>query len=264
MLERNTQNSTERIAPKKSLGQNFLIDKNIQLKIVDSLNINKVDTILEIGPGEGAITEHLVSKAREIHIVDLDKRSIDLLSSKYADLENLKFYNQDILSFNLPEIDGRWKVIGNLPYYISSQILFYLIERRDSISSATIMVQKEVAERLTAQPKTKEYGKLSVLLRSFAKVSKVCTVSPNCFFPRPKVWSQVVKIYFVESNTHINDFALYWSIVKSAFSKRRKMLRNTLSDFPEIIDSGIDLTRRPEELSVSDFKELYDIVVGAQ
>jgi 16S rRNA (adenine1518-N6/adenine1519-N6)-dimethyltransferase len=249
-----------KLQPIKSLGQNFLQDKNIQLKIVEALGIQPKDKVIEIGPGEGAITDHLVRMDIELTVIDIDKRSVELLEKKYKSFENINIINHDILKYD--GLTANCKVIGNLPYYISSQIMFYLYDNIENISVAVIMIQKEVAERLLAKPNNKDYGKLTVLLQTFFDIEKVVDVSPHCFYPKPKVWSSVIKLTPKANQPNLNK-KLYWEIIKNAFSQRRKQLGNTLKQYPLIIESDIFpqyKTKRPENLTVKDFITLHNII----
>lgn len=252
----------EHLKPIKSLGQNFLQDRNIQLKIVAALNIGDEDDVMEIGPGEGAITEHLVElQPNSLTIVEKDRRSAELIKRKYES-EKVKVFEADILEWKGYDIER--KVVGNLPYYITSQILFRMIENLKYVPLAVFMVQKEVADRLLAKPGGKDYGKLTVLLSTFFTISKVTDVSPNCFYPKPRVWSTVIKLEKRQSRDSL-DIDRYWKVVKFAFSQRRKKLSNTLKPIKEIVESdkfSQFADKRAEALTVEDYIKLYEILEG--
>ena len=243
---------------KKSLGQNFLIDQNIQKKIVNSLSCKEKDQLIfEIGPGRGALTEHLLELNKELILVEFDSDLAEYWKNKK--LDNVKIFNSDILNIDLTKLHINHNnklihVIGNIPYNITSPILFHLFDHRTVISEAVIMMQKEVAERIVASPNSKEYGILSVQSQFFSNVKKLFNVPSSVFKPRPNVDSTVLHFDF---NKEINpeiDLTFFKNIVRTSFNHRRKMLRSTLKGFSEdlsLID--FDFTKRPEDLSVEDF-----------
>jgi 16S rRNA (adenine1518-N6/adenine1519-N6)-dimethyltransferase len=265
------------IAPKKSLGQNFLTDKNIIAKTVAELDLHPEDFVLEIGPGEGALTEYILAKTRNVLAVELDQRACEVLKRRFSDLkaEELQVVNMDFLGFNfekdLPEnFKGkRLKILGNIPYYISGRIFFKLFENAEYISRAVITVQKEVAERIVAKPKSKEYGILSVLASLTGKPRKAFDVSSHCFYPRPNVTSAVVTMNFFEPEQLPVDFKMIADIVKAAFNQRRKMLSNSFKNYfeinllePELIAKINELygNKRAEELKIDDYINIYSII----
>ncbi len=266
------------IAPKKSLGQNFLTDKNIISKTVAELELTPEDFVLEIGPGEGALTEYILAKTQNLLAVELDQRACEVLKQRFSHLPEgaLQITNMDFLGFNfkdnLPEnFQGkRIKILGNIPYYISGRIFFKLFENADYISRAVITVQKEVAERIVAKPKTKEYGILSVLASLTGKARKAFDVSSHCFYPRPNVTSAVVTMNFFEPEQHLPmDFKLIAEIVKAAFNQRRKMLSNSFKNYFEANALNPDLIiqinelyghKRAEELTIEDYVKIYSII----
>lgn len=245
--------------PKKHLSQNFLTDANIARKIVDSCRLTGGDTVLEIGCGQGALTGHILEKAGKLYGVEFDR---DL----YAELRknestNFVLFEADILEFNfalIPESGKKIKVIGNLPYHISSPIIFRLIDHRERIETATIMLQKEVAERIVSGPHTKDYGILSVFCQFFTECKIVIIVPASAFHPKPKVDSAILQLTFKESLPAVRDFDLFRKIVKRSFNQRRKMLRNSLSPFIDNSSIDFNLQLRPEQLSVQDFINLSD------
>ena len=245
---------------RKKWGQNFLADTNLLRKIVRTINPTADDTILEIGPGEGALTEHVLPLVKYMAAIEIDPKLIKYLNGR-DDLQDCHFIHKDVLCQkldNLP-IPTPNKIIGNIPYNITSPILFWLIEQRAHWTAAFLMVQKEMAERLTGEVGTKSYGRLTVMIGAFLNVKTCFTIPPDVFIPKPKVKSAIIKLV-KRHDPLIEDkyFERFEKIVAAAFSRRRKMLRNTLSDFglPEEIQKKIDFTRRPETLSISEFSEL--------
>ncbi|RTZ75060.1 MAG: hypothetical protein DSY99_01280 [Candidatus Neomarinimicrobiota bacterium] len=245
---------------RKKWGQNFLADTNLLRKIVRTINPTADDTILEIGPGEGALTEHVLPLVKYMAAIEIDPKLIKYLNGR-DDLQDCHFIHKDVLwqkLDNLP-IPTPIKIIGNIPYNITSPILFWLIEQRAHWTAAFLMVQKEMAERLTGEVGTKSYGRLTVMIGAFLNVKTCFTIPPDVFIPKPKVKSAIIKLV-KRHDPLIEDkyFERFEKIVAAAFSRRRKMLRNTLSDFglPEEIQKKIDFTRRPETLSISEFSEL--------
>lgn len=257
------------IKPKKSLGQNFLIDENIARKIVDSLNLTKDDVVVEIGPGQGALTKYIVENVKKIFAVEIDKLAAEELRSNISSIK-LEIINQDILEFNLNELDTgakKIKLVGNIPYHLTSPILFKAMEYHKIIATLTMMIQKEVAARLTAKPKTKAYGILSVLTQFYGVPKNLFNVSASCFFPKPKVTSTVVRIDFHNKLPFEDvDEKLFCTVVRTTFGKRRKTIKNCLKYLPfdETIKKSIiqninfPLNQRPEELSIEEFVILTD------
>ena len=245
---------------RKKWGQNFLADTNLLRKIVRTINPTADDTILEIGPGEGALTEHVLPLVKYMAAIEIDPKLIKYLNGR-DDLQDCHFIHKDVLwqkLDNLP-VPTPIKIIGNIPYNITSPILFWLIEQRAHWTAAFLMVQKEMAERLTGEVGTKSYGRLTVMIGAFLNVKTCFTIPPDVFIPKPKVKSAIIKLV-KRHDPLIEDkyYERFEKIVAAAFSRRRKMLRNTLSDFglPEEIQKKIDFTRRPETLSISEFSEL--------
>lgn len=247
------------VKPLKRLGQNFLKDKNILRKIYEFINPQEGERIIEIGPGEGALTEFLISSRAEVIAIEIDKRVIEHLQSSFPDI---KIINQDFLEVDLTQFHSSdLRIVGNIPYNITSPIIFKLIENHNLIRDAIFMVQYEVAKRMTAKKGSKDYGILSVLLSYFAETEFCFKVSPNVFYPKPKVFSAVVKIKFKKNN----DESLkktFIQIVKAAFGNRRKTLKNSLSNsiFAQLNFSGceVDLSLRAEQLDLSDFIKLAE------
>lgn len=248
----------DKVKPLKRFGQNYLKDANILKKIVDEVNPKHGDNILEIGPGRGALTDILLKRIDQITAVEIDNRVIEDLIEKFP---QLKIVEGDFLSLDLNEFTNenkkRLRIAGNIPYNLTSPILFKLIEKNELVNDAVLMVQYEVAKRMTAQKGTKDYGILAVLLNYFTE-TKICfKVSPNVFYPKPKVFSAVVHIIFKKPDFTKEEQKLFIKIVKAAFGKRRKTLKNSLSNSIfskfDFSDSGIDLSLRAEQLNVKDF-----------
>ncbi len=249
------------IKPLKRFGQNYLVDKNIIRKIVDELNPAEQECIVELGPGKGAITEELLERVNKIFAVEIDRRIIDDLRNKYP---KLTVFENDILKFDFKKLkekcDSKIRIIGNIPFNITAPIIFKLIENRELIEDAVLMVPHEIAKRFTGVRGTKDYGILSVLLEYYCTVKLCFKVSPNVFFPKPKIDSAVVHIYFNKStDKEIND-QTFIQVVKAAFGNRRKTLKNSLSNsifrIYNYSRAGIDLTKRAEELNLEDFLTL--------
>jgi 16S rRNA (adenine1518-N6/adenine1519-N6)-dimethyltransferase len=261
------------IAPKKSLGQNFLIDRNIARKIVSLLEIENNDSILEIGPGTGALTSLLLEKDCNLTAVEIDERAINDLKIKYPNSKYPKFnlVNQNFKDYKfVNETPNNLKVIGNIPYYLSSEILFKLFESDVMIKTTVMTIQKELAERLVAKPGTKDYGILTLALNMKAKCKIEFDISPQCFYPAPNVWSSVIKIDFYDYENRTQNYPQIMSIIRQAFNQRRKMMGNTLKSYlnqlkyEEISNADnerLELIRknRPEQLIVDDFVFLHNI-----
>ena len=242
------------VKAKKHLGQHFLNDSKIALRITNLLN-SKTKNVLEVGPGMGALTQFLIKKKNNLKVIELDKESISYLNLKYP---NLKIYEGDILTLNLKKkFPFNFSLIGNFPYNISSQILFKVFENKNLINEVVGMFQKEVAERIVAK-KGKKKGILSVFLQAFYSIEYCFTVSPTMFTPPPKVQSAVIKLKRNKRKNLPIDEEKFKKVVKTAFSKKRKTLRNNLRPFTLISQKEIEdlLTLRAEQLSVEDFIKL--------
>ena len=246
--------------PKKSLGQNFLNDPNVARKIVQSLNVKKADRLLEIGPGKGALTGFLLSEAGRMAAVEIDDELAAGLQARFG--AALKIYHDDVLHLDLSSIaetmGGKIRVVGNIPYNITTPILFWIIDASSSVTDCTLMMQREVALRLVAKPRTKEYGILSIFAQYYSRPSLEFIVPPGAFTPIPEVTSAVVSLNFEDRRGQkAQDDASFRAIVRGTFGKRRKTLRNGLRslDLPlEVFEAlSLDLNHRPEELSVDDF-----------
>jgi len=246
------------LAPKKSLGQNFLRDENIARKIVESLHALPNDVLLEIGPGQGDLTKFLLERTATVVGIELDTRAAGILRERFG--ARLVLLEQDVRTVSLEEIASRFGrkpcVVGNIPYYITSEILFWLYDQRAWVRQATLMLQAEVASRLVARTETKAYGTLSVFTQLYADTELLFKVSRNSFHPRPQVDSAVVKLEFGKTELSVDE-RLLRNVVRRTFGTRRKTLRNGLRmmGFTEnqLEEVDIDLAKRPEELSPADF-----------
>jgi 16S rRNA (adenine1518-N6/adenine1519-N6)-dimethyltransferase len=257
------------LPPKKSLGQNFLRDENVARNIVDTLQLRTDDVVVEIGPGQGALTKYLAPTCSRLVAIEVDERAIRLLRETFA--ESIALVHADVLTVSLgtllPKERRRLRVVGNIPYNLTSEILFWLFEQHDVVEDATLMVQLEVARRFVAQTKTKDYGILSVLLSYYTEPEFLFKVSRNSFFPKPEVDSAIVRLRFRE-NLRACDRELLTAIVRSTFGKRRKTLRNGLRymgfESADLDAVPFDLTRRPEELTLDEFLDLTELLTPYQ
>jgi len=250
------------IKPLKKFGQNYLTDQNILEKIVKEINPLPDDSIVEIGPGTGALTSKLHALVPGFTAVEIDTRVIENLSANFPDLKIMK---NDFLKVDLNTIYGgqnKLRIVGNIPYNLTSPILFKIIENYKIIKDAVLMVQLEVAQRMNAERGTKDYGILAVVLKYFADVKLAFKVSPNVFYPKPKVYSAVVHIFIKDIPGEVEPYFI--PVVKAAFGNRRKTLKNSLSNsiFGNLnfSEAGIDLTRRAEQLELDDFIRLAEFV----
>ena len=241
----------------KKFGQNFLIDPHVLDKIIAAAGITKDDFVLEIGPGIGTMTQYLAEAAREVTAVEIDRNLIPILEETLAEYDNVTVINQDILKLDLEALSqekngGRpIKVVANLPYYITTPIIMGLFESHVPIDSITIMVQKEVADRMQVGPGTKDYGALSLAVQYYAKPEIVANVPPNCFMPRPKVGSAVIRLTRHEQcPVEVEDEKFMFRVIRASFNQRRKTLANGLNNAPDIQVSKEDIAKALEELGV--------------
>jgi 16S rRNA (adenine1518-N6/adenine1519-N6)-dimethyltransferase len=263
------------VRPKQSLGQNFLVDENIVRNIVRDMNLGPDDVVLEIGPGTGSLTQYLAGRTKHLVIVEIDGRVIDNLRERFAS-PAVTIVHEDILDTDIAglavKMGCRLRVAGNLPYHLTSPILFRLFECFGAVRDATFMIQKEVAQRITARPGTKEYGILSVMTLFYGTARTLFDVSPSCFYPKPRVISTVIQISFHDTGKPGADAdpGLFSTVVRTTFGKRRKTLRNSLRYLPfeePVIDRILGnlrfpLERRPETLSLDEFAELTRQISG--
>ena len=252
------------VRPKKSLGQHFLNDNSIAKRIADTLDGFPQLPVLEVGPGTGVLTRFLIDKDKNLTVVELDRESVAYLKSNFTDLEHERIIEADFLRLDLASLyDGQFCVIGNYPYNISSQIFFKVLDYRDAIPCCTGMIQREVAMRIAADPGSKVYGILSILLQAWYDVEYLFTVHENAFTPPPKVKSAVVRL-MRNSRTAMNcNEKLFKAVVKTSFNRRRKMLRNSvkplMGENTEILQHPI-FTKRPEQLSIAQFEEITNMI----
>jgi len=253
--------------PKKRFGQNFLQDENILNKIVKEINPQLDDLIVEIGPGYGALTQKILSATENLVAVEIDNELAKDLKERFP---QLYLINEDFLETDLSKLSKdrkKLRVVGNIPYNITSPILFKLIENNKLIKDAVFMVQLEVAKRMTSNRGTKDFGILAVVLKYFSETELCFKISPNVFYPKPKVFSALVHIHFKKIVEPEEEQKLFIAIVKAAFGNRRKILKNSFSNsiFHEIdfSNSGIDLSLRAERLSVDDFAKLTKYVLNS-
>lgn len=245
--------SREKIPIRKSWGQNFIIDNNTIDKIINIINPKKNENLIEIGPGKGAITIPLTKKINHLTAIEIDPMLVNYLNN--LKIKNLKIINTDFLDWEI-NLDKKIRVIGNLPYYISSPIIFKLIAN-DYVNEIIIMLQKELADRLSAKPNNKHYSRMSVVTQAFCEVNYECDISKNVFHPKPKVESSIVKL--VKKKDINLDFDKFSNFIKSAFIHRRKKLKNNLIKYIEDIKDIDFLTNeRPENLSVKEYINLYN------
>jgi len=261
----------------KKFGQNFLIDTHVLEKIIEESEITPEDCVLEIGPGIGTMTQYLAESAKKVVAVEIDKALIPILQDTLSEYDNVTVINDDILKVDIDKIckeynDGKpIKVVANLPYYITTPIIMGLFESHVPLKSITIMVQKEVADRMQEGPGSKEYGALSLAVQYYAKPQIVANVPPNCFMPRPNVGSAVIKLTrYEEPPVQVNDEKYMFSLIRASFNQRRKTLSNGLAN------GGLGLTRedvvkalgqmnlsetiRGEALSLEEFAMLSNIL----
>ena len=248
------------LKPKKVFGQHFLINHNICKKIIDQIDLNHSQNILEIGPGEGALTNYLNEKTNSLKLIEIDYDAFLLLKKKFTKIEII---NDDFLKYDLSNLNWeKYTVVGNFPYNISTQILFKILNNKNSITQVIGMFQKEVAERICSPPKSKKYGIPSVLMQAFFNCEIVFDVSRENFRPPPNVESTVIKLsrnHIININCEYDKFV---HVVKSAFSQRRKKLKNALKNFTKLDNNNLKpiISKRAEELSVFEFIQLTNIL----
>ena len=258
----------QKIRAKKALGQHFLTDLSIAQRIADTLGDFKDYPVLEVGPGMGVLTQFLIDEGHDLNVVELDGESVEYLNANFPDLKG-HIIEADFLKLNLHDIyqDRKFCVIGNYPYNISSQIFFKLLDYRDQVVACSGMLQREVAQRIASGPGNKAYGILSVLLQAWYDIDYLFTVDENVFNPPPKVKSGVIKLVRNGVTDLGCDERLFKTVVKTSFGQRRKTLRNSLQS---LIPNGSSVLaddmfrRRPEQLSVSEFIELTNIIADAR
>lgn len=260
----------------KKFGQNFLVDTHVLEKIIGGAGVTKDDMVLEIGPGIGTMTQYLAEKAKQVVAVEIDSKLIPILEETLKDYQNIKVINDDILKIDIGQLAKEYnggrpiKVVANLPYYITTPIIMGLFESNVPIDNITVMVQKEVADRMQVGPGTKDYGALSLAVQYYAQPYMVANVPPNCFIPRPNVGSAVIRLTRYQSPpVQAADPGLMFKLIRASFNQRRKTLQNGLNNSPEIHFSkeqiieaiqslGVSPTVRGEALTLEQFARLAD------
>lgn len=250
---------------KRYLGQNFLYDPSILKRIIQVAQLSREDVVVEIGPGPGRLTRMLAERVRKVIAIELDKMLFEELKTELADYKNMEFIHGDALKYpyeSLPE----FKVVANIPYYITTPIIFRLLKARKNLRSMTFTVQKEVAERIAAAPGGRDYGVLSLMVQYYAEPRLKFIISKRSFRPMPRVDSAVLHIKILERpSVSVKDEEIFFKVIKTSFSQRRKMLSNSLKSLREdirdrLIQAGIDPERRPETLGIEEFARLSDIL----
>ena len=262
----------------KKFGQNFLIDDHVITKIINAAEITKDDLVLEIGPGIGTMTQYLAESAGKVIAVEIDKNLIPILGETLAEYDNVTIINEDILKLDInrlveEENDGKpIKVVANLPYYITTPIIMGLFESHVPLQSITVMVQKEVADRMQVGPGSKDYGALSLAVQYYAKPYIAANVPPNCFIPRPGVGSAVIRLTrYEEPPVMVKDESLMFKLIRASFNQRRKTLQNGIANSPELPYSkaqvekalekmGLAANVRGESLTLAEFAKLSDTI----
>lgn len=260
----------------KRFGQNFLIDGRVIDKIIAAANITKEDTVLEIGPGIGTMTQYLAEAAGQVIAVEIDKNLLPIYEETLADYDNVTIINNDILKVDIHELikgkADKVKVVANLPYYITTPIIMGLFENHIPAESITVMVQKEVADRMQSGPGSKDYGALSLAVQYYAQPYIVANVPPNCFMPRPNVGSAVIRLTSWENPpVTVKDEKLMFKLIRASFNQRRKTLQNGINNSPDLSftkeqvvealrEMGLSETVRGEALTLEQFARLSDLL----
>jgi len=262
----------------KKFGQNFLIDTHVLDKIIRAAEITKDDMVLEIGPGIGTLTQYLCEAAREVVAVEIDKKLLPILDDTLSAYDNVTVINEDVLKFDISQLvkeknnNRPIKIVANLPYYITTPIIMGLFEAHVPMDNITVMVQKEVADRMQSGPGSKDYGALSLAVQYYAKPYIAANVPPNCFMPRPNVGSAVIRLSLHKENpVKLRDEKLMFQVIRASFNQRRKTLVNGLNNNPEIHlpkdiiaqaieELGVSPTIRGEALTLEDFARLSNII----
>jgi len=270
MIDRSPGHSETK--PKKSLGQNFLVNEDAALRIVEQLNLLPSDTVLEIGAGKGALTKHLLGKCKEVIAVEIDQRMCQYLKKKFSGYTNLQIVREDILRLNLRRYSqkGTIKVVGNIPYHLTAPIISRLIDNKESICLAILTVQKEVAERICAKPDTKDWSLLSILAQLHADVKFLFVLKPGWFYPPPKVRSAVVELSFLSNpRVKIENTEHFFGIARLMFQQKRKMIINSLASglgLPKaetkekLEKEKIDYSLRPQSLDLEKLAAISSVL----
>lgn len=252
---------------RKRFGQNFLHDQQVIDRIIREIAPTSSDHLLEIGPGQGALTEQLAESGARVDCVELDRDLAEHLRHQYRDYDNVHIHQHDILKFDLNDLelsDKRVRIIGNLPYNISTAVLFHLVKYHEKIEDMSFMLQLEVVERMSASVGDKDYGRLSLMLQYFCQAEKLFDVSPQAFTPQPKVNSAIVRLTPHKAlPITVKDTDCLKVVVRTAFNQRRKTLKNSLKTLisdSELSDLEIDMTLRPEKLTLTDYVKISDAI----
>lgn len=266
------------MSAKKKFGQNFLIDNGVLEGIVEAAGVTDKDCVLEIGPGIGTLTQYLGDSAKKVVAVEIDKTLIPVLADTLSEYDNITVINEDVLKVDIEEIVNKYnegrpiKVVANLPYYITTPIIMKLFESGAPIESVTVMVQKEVADRMSMGPGSKDYGSLSLAVGFYARATEVMEVPPSSFIPQPGVGSAVVHLErYEQPKVTVKDEKFLFDMIRTAFNQRRKTLSNSLSGSPQLgvsrqqvtdalAEMGIDERARGEVLTLEQFAQLSDIL----
>lgn len=258
-----------RCIPKKRLGQNFLVDRNIQKKIIASCQFTPDDVVLEIGPGEGALTGLICPQVKYLYAVEIDRQLCQALKDKFSHLDNLQIINQDILRYDFNRLSGPGKIriIGNIPYYITTPIIERIVGFREGISEVFLTVQKEFAERMTASCGSGEYGSFSLFIQYYTQPKIIFTIKKGCFLPVPKVDSSFIRLNIRNKPVvEPKNEEFLFRVIRTAFNQRRKVLRNSLQGVVAESKLGLFFSKyginpriRPEELTLEDFLRLADL-----
>lgn len=257
---------------RKKFGQNFLIDSHVIEKIIEAAEIDENTEVLEIGPGIGTLTQYLAEAAKTVTAVEIDDKLIPILEKTLAEYDNVNIIHGDILKQDISKMyDGRnFKIVANLPYYITTPIIMSLLESRVTAGSITVMIQKEVADRMKAQPGSKDYGALSLAVQYYSEPYLAANVPPNCFMPRPNVGSAVIRLKVLDTPTvSVKDEGLMFKLIRAAFNQRRKTLANAIKNYEglsysreeieeALTELGFDVRVRGEALKLEDFAKLSD------
>lgn len=261
----------------KKFGQNFLVDTHVLGKIVEAAEVGENDFVLEIGPGIGTMTQYLCERARQVLAVEIDKNLIPVLKETLSPYSNVEIIQGDILRQDIAEMAKKYnggkpiKVVANLPYYITTPIIMSLFESRVPLENVTVMVQKEVADRMKAKPGTKDYGALSLAVQYYAEPYLAANVPPNCFIPRPRVGSAVIRLTArTEPPVPVQDERLMFRLIRASFNQRRKTLQNAIANSSElpyskeetgrvIQETGLSPSVRGEKLGLAEFAALADM-----
>jgi 16S rRNA (adenine1518-N6/adenine1519-N6)-dimethyltransferase len=254
---------------KPRLGQNYLIDEDIAREIIHLASISNDQRVLEVGPGKGILTGILLDKAKSLTAIEIDSKLCLELTDRFKKQNKFQLIQADALKFNYSALGNQHQVVSNLPYYAATHILKRLIHYRQYFSHITVMLQKEVADRLVALPGTREYGSLSVFIQFYCDVERLLEVSKEAFSPKPKIDSSVIKLTpLTAPKVHVENLKTFFSVVNASFLHKRKMLKNNLTDWENLFQSqngktelaGIDLSRRGETLTIEDFAILSNYI----